>query len=81
MPSSMNSVGNRIIREARPKDMADIMKVMDAAKRIMRQSGILHDANIRIDTHDESLPFRPSQNPIFFSHFSTLLLPSRTSCP
>ena len=33
---------NRIIREARPTDMADIMKVMDAAKRIMRQSGNMH---------------------------------------
>ena len=30
---------NRIIREARPTDMTDIMKVMDAAKKIMRQSG------------------------------------------
>ena len=30
---------NRIIREARYTDMADIMKVMDAAKKIMRQSG------------------------------------------
>ena len=29
----------RMIREARPSDMAEIMKVMDAAKRIMRQSG------------------------------------------
>ena len=33
---------NRIIREARPTDMAVIMKVMDAAKRIMRQSGNMH---------------------------------------
>ena len=33
---------NRIIREARTKDMAEIMKVMDAAKQIMRQSGNLH---------------------------------------
>ena len=33
---------NRIIREARPMDMADIMKVMDAAKKIMRQSGNMH---------------------------------------
>ena len=33
---------NRIIREAQPKDMADIMTVMDAAKGIMRQSGNLH---------------------------------------
>ena len=33
---------SRIIREARPTDMADIMKVMDAAKRIMRQSGNMH---------------------------------------
>jgi len=32
----------RIIREARPSDMADIMMVMDAAKRIMRQSGNMH---------------------------------------
>lgn len=32
----------RIIREARPADMADIMTVMDAAKRIMRQSGNMH---------------------------------------
>ena len=30
---------SRIIREARPTDMAEIMKVMDAAKGIMRQSG------------------------------------------
>ena len=33
---------SRIIREAQPSDMADIMKVMDAAKRIMRQSGNMH---------------------------------------
>ena len=33
---------NRIIREARMKDMAEIMKVMDAAKQIMRQSGNMH---------------------------------------
>lgn len=32
----------RIIREARPADMAEIMKVMAAAKTIMRQSGNLH---------------------------------------
>ena len=31
-----------IIREARPSDMADIMQVMDAAKKIMRQSGNMH---------------------------------------
>ena len=33
---------SRIIREARPLDMAEIMKVMDAAKKIMRQSGNMH---------------------------------------
>ncbi|MBR6892913.1 MAG: N-acetyltransferase [Bacteroidaceae bacterium] len=33
---------NRIIREVRTKDMAEIMKVMDAAKQIMRQSGNMH---------------------------------------
>ena len=33
---------NRIIREARPTDMAEIMKVMDAAKGIMRSSGNMH---------------------------------------
>ena len=33
---------NRIIREARLTDMAEIMKVMDAAKEIMRQSGNMH---------------------------------------
>ena len=32
----------RIIREAQPSDMAEIMQVMDAAKRIMRQSGNMH---------------------------------------
>lgn len=30
------------IREARTSDMAEIMRVMDAAKRIMRQSGNMH---------------------------------------
>lgn len=30
---------SRIIRNARPSDMSDIMRVMDAAKQIMRQSG------------------------------------------
>ena len=30
------------IREARPTDMTEIMKVMDAAKKIMRQSGNMH---------------------------------------
>ena len=40
---------SRIIREAQPSDMADIMTIMDAAKktmvstnRLMRQSGNLH---------------------------------------
>ena len=33
---------SRIIREARPADMAEIMQVMDAAKKIMRQSGNMH---------------------------------------
>ena len=33
---------SRIIREARPTDMAEIMQVMDAAKGIMRQSGNMH---------------------------------------
>ena len=33
---------NRIIREARSTDMADIMRVMDAAKKIMRQSGNMY---------------------------------------
>ena len=32
----------RIIREARPTDMAEIRQVMDAAKAIMRQSGNMH---------------------------------------
>ena len=32
----------QIIREARPTDMADIMKVMEAAKMIMRSSGNMH---------------------------------------
>ena len=30
---------SRIIREAQPSDMTDIIQVMDAAKKIMRQSG------------------------------------------
>jgi hypothetical protein len=33
---------SRIIREARPTDVAEIMQVMDAAKGIMRQSGNMH---------------------------------------
>ena len=34
---------SRIIREAQPSDIADIMQVMDAAKKkIMRQSGNMH---------------------------------------
>lgn len=33
---------NRTIREARPTDMAEIMKVMEAAKGIMRSSGNMH---------------------------------------
>ena len=33
---------NRIIREVEPSDMADVMSVMDAAKKIMRQSGNMH---------------------------------------
>ena len=33
---------NRIIREARPTDITDIMQVMEAAKKIMRQSGNMH---------------------------------------
>lgn len=34
--------GDMNIREARTSDMAEIMRVMDAAKRIMRQSGNMH---------------------------------------
>ena len=33
---------SRMIREALPTDMAEIMKVMDAAKKIMRQSGNMY---------------------------------------
>ena len=33
---------NRIIREAKPTDITDIMQVMEAAKKIMRQSGNRH---------------------------------------
>ncbi len=33
---------NRIIRDARPTDITDIMKVMEAAKKIMRSSGNMH---------------------------------------
>ena len=33
---------NRSVREAKPADMAEIMKVMEAAKKIMRQSGNMH---------------------------------------
>lgn len=33
---------SRIIREARQTDMADIMKVVEAAKKIMRSSGNMH---------------------------------------
>ena len=33
---------SRIIREARLTDMAEIMQVMDAAKKIMRQSDNMH---------------------------------------
>ena len=33
---------NRNIRESRSSDMAEIMKVMDAARKIMRQSGNIH---------------------------------------
>ena len=32
---------NRVIREAKPTDITDIMQVMEAAKKIMRQSGNL----------------------------------------
>lgn len=34
--------GDMNIREARTSDMAEIMRVMDAAKKIMRQSGNMH---------------------------------------
>ena len=33
---------NRIIREAKPTDITDIMQVMEAAKKIMRSSGNMH---------------------------------------
>ena len=33
---------NRSVRESRPADMAEIMKVMEAARKIMRQSGNMH---------------------------------------
>ena len=41
-PQDYTQKMNRIIREAQPSDMADIMQVMDAAKIIMRQSGNMH---------------------------------------
>ncbi len=39
---TMNKAMRRVIREARWEDMAAILKVMDAAKKIMRQSGNMH---------------------------------------
>lgn len=33
---------NRIIREARPTDITEIMQMMEAAKKIMRQSGNMY---------------------------------------
>ena len=33
---------NWTIREAKPTDITEIMQVMDAAKKIMRQSGNMH---------------------------------------
>ena len=33
---------NRIIREARPTDITDIMQLMEVAKKIMRSSGNMH---------------------------------------
>ena len=33
---------NRIIREAKPTDIPEIMQVIEAAKKIMRQSGNMH---------------------------------------
>ena len=33
---------NRTIREARPTDITEVMQVMEAAKKIMRQSGNMH---------------------------------------
>ena len=33
---------SRTIREAKPEDMAEIMQVMEAAKKIMRSSGNMH---------------------------------------
>ena len=38
----MKRPSNRIIRKAKPTDMAAIMLVIDAAKKIMRQSGNMH---------------------------------------
>ena len=35
-------MSNRIIREAIPTDITDIMQVMEAAKKIMRSSGNMH---------------------------------------
>lgn len=37
-----STIMKRIIREARPSDMTEIMQVMTAAKAIMRQSGNVH---------------------------------------
>ena len=37
---------SRIIREAQPSDMAEIMLVMDAAKKIMRQSGNMYQCDM-----------------------------------
>lgn len=37
-----NTPLNRFIRQAVPTDMAEIMKVMNAARKIMRQSGNMH---------------------------------------
>ena len=58
---------SRIIREARPTDMAEIMKVMDAAKGIMRQSGNRNGGYI-IEDSDKIVgyfAFLPSPEPTY----------------
>jgi len=73
---------SRIIREARPTDMAEIMKVVDAAKKIMRQSGNMHqwgegypsEAVITVDM-EKNGGFVVEDDGIIVGYFAFLPLP------
>lgn len=58
---------DRIIRAARPTDMTEIMKVMDAAKQIMRQSEMIKMCRLPLVVPDITATFAPTTMMLIFA--------------